>query len=156
VQARRLAPERGVPLKIVRPGPLVDYEQFKAPGRLGRELGPLFLAVGPKRGGLAVCDVGTAARVLAYYVEHFDEAPELLNLVEPETADRRALVERLRAQRPELGVLWMPAPVLKMLSVAAKLAFRVMGRQPMDVYAAFAGERYDTAVAAKVVAAAGR
>jgi hypothetical protein len=43
-----------------------------------------------------------------------------------------------------------------MLSVAAKLAFRVMGRQPMDVYAAFAGERYDTAVAAKVVAAAGR
>src|SRR5262249_52914741 len=40
IDVQRLGQELGVPVKIIRPGPLVDYASFHAPGRLGRELGP--------------------------------------------------------------------------------------------------------------------
>ena len=43
-------PQLGLTVRIVRPGPLVDFAAYEPPGRLGRELGPLFLAIGPRAG----------------------------------------------------------------------------------------------------------
>jgi predicted dehydrogenase/nucleoside-diphosphate-sugar epimerase len=155
--AQRLGAELGVPLVVVRPGPLVDYESFQPPGRLGREIGPLFVAIGGRRNPLSVCDVGTAARVIRSHVEDFDGAPSMLNLVETPAPTRAALAARLRAERPDLRFLWLPALALRALSGPLKLAQRVVfGRdKPIDVYSAFASERYRPSLAATVIVRAG-
>jgi len=155
--ARRLAAERGLVLKVIRPGPLVDYEAFSPPGRLGRELGPVFVAIGPRNGPLSVCDVSTAARVIRSYLEDFEQAPPVLNLVESPPPTRRELLARHLAGRPDLWTLWFPAFLLRGLSGPLKLMQRVVlgSKSPIDVAAAFGSERYDTALAAGVIARAG-
>lgn len=154
---QQIARERGLEIKIIRPGPLVDYAAFQPPGRLGRELGPTYLAIGPKKSDLSVCDVGTAGRVIRSYVQDFAAAPPLVNMVEAPPPSRRALTERLLQQRPDLKVRWFPGWLLRLLSGPLKLMQRyAMGSaQPIDIYAAFASERYRTDVAASVIARAG-
>ena len=95
------------PIKIIRPGPLVDYAAFQPPGRLGRELGPLFVAIGGKRTPLSVCDVGTAARVIRSYVEDFDSAPPIAQPGRSAAADapRSRPAAARAAPRPEGAVV---------------------------------------------------
>ncbi|MCC7181499.1 MAG: Gfo/Idh/MocA family oxidoreductase [Acidobacteria bacterium] len=156
VLAQRLGAERGLRVKVIRPGPLVDYDAFSPPGRLGRELGPAFVAIGPRNGALSVCDVSTAARVIRSYLEDFDQAPPMLNLVESPPPRRRDLLDRYLAGRPDLWTLWFPAVVLRGLSGPLKLVQRLAlgSKQPVDVAAAFASERYKTDLAAAVIARA--
>lgn len=156
--ALRLGRELGLPIRVIRPGPLVDYEAYQPPGRLGRELGPTFVAIGPKNGPLSVCDVTTAAQVIRSYLEDFDTAPPLLNMVEAPPPSRGELMERFRRDRPDLRVFWLPAWLLRALSGPLRLLQRyVMGsKEPVDVAAAFAGERYVTDLAAAVIARARR
>lgn len=152
VLARQLGPQLGLDVKIIRPGPLVDYAAFHPPGRLGRELGPMFLAIGPKRGALSVCDVTTTGQVVRSYLEDFAAAPPVLNLVESPPPARQDLLERYRRDRTDLGAFWMPAWLLRALSGVASVAQRLMGsKQPVDVAAAFASERYDTTLAGRVI-----
>jgi predicted dehydrogenase/nucleoside-diphosphate-sugar epimerase len=150
---RRRGPELGLAVKIVRPGPLVDYAAFQPPGRLGREIGPMFVAVGPKHAALSVCDVTTAARVIRSYVEDFEAAPDCLNLIEAPAPTRRELIGRYLITRRDLRVFWVPAIVLRMLAGPLKFLQRVVlgSRQPVDVAAAFASERYQTDLAARVI-----
>ena len=150
------AEKLGLTVRVIRPGPLVDYRAFTPPGRLGRELGPLFLGIGPKSGGLSVCDVSMAAMVVRSTVEDFTAAPLLLNLVEPVAPTRAELLERYRRDRPDLGAMWLPGWVLGVLSPVAMLAQKVLlkSKNPVNVAAAFSSERYDTAVAARAIAAA--
>jgi nucleoside-diphosphate-sugar epimerase/predicted dehydrogenase len=154
--AQKLARELGLTVKTIRPGPLVDYDAFHPPGRLGREIGPLFVAIGSRKSRLSVCDVGTAARVIRYYAENFDEAPALLNLVEAPPPLRRDLALRLAKERPDLRFLWFPALLLRLLSGPLKLMQRILlgSAKPIDVYAAFASERYRTDLAQDVIARA--
>ena len=155
--ARRLGGEVGIPVKVIRPGPLVDYGEFQPPGRLGREVGPIFVAVGGRRSPLSVCDVRTAARVIRRYVQAFDAEPDVLNLVEAPAPTRGELVARLKQVRPDLRVLWVPAFLLRVLAAPLKLAQRLAlgSTAPVDVYAAFASERYRTDLAAEAIARAG-
>jgi len=155
--AQRLGEELAVPVAVIRPGPLVDYEAFQPPGRLGREVGPLYVAIGGRNTPLSVCDVATAARVIRFYVQDFDAAPPLLNLVEAPPPTRGELAARLRARRPDLRCIWLPAPVLRALSGPLRLVQRVAlgSKEPVDVYSAFASERYRTSLAATVIAGAG-
>ena len=154
--AVRLGQELGIPVRVIRPGPLVDYTAYQPPGRLGRELGPTFVAIGPRNGPLSVCDVTTAAKVVRSYLENFQAAPPLLNMVEAPPPTRRELMERFRRDRPDLRVLWFPAWLLRALSGPLKLVQRYgMGaKEPLDVAAAFAGENYGTDLAARVIAQA--
>ena len=151
--ALELGARLGVDVRIVRPGPLVDFETFSPPGRLGRDLGPRFIAVGMPSNGLAVCDVSTAAKVLRHYVQEFDSAPPVLNLLEPQVPTRRELIEVLRKIRPDLNVWWLPSIFLRIGSPFLKLLQRVLlgSKKPVDVYAAFASERYDTRLSASLV-----
>ncbi len=153
----KLAAERNLEIKIVRPGPLVDYAAFHPPGRLGRELGPYFVAIGGKKTPLSVCDVGTAGRVIRSYVESFAAAPPLVNLVEAPPPTRRQLADRYKSHRPDLKFYWFPGWLLRALGGPLKLMQRVAlgSKQPVDVYAAFASERYRTDVAAQVIGRAG-
>lgn len=132
--------------KTIRLGPLVDFDSFSPPGRLGREVGPWYVAVGSKRDRLGVCDVGFAAEVIRRYLADFDEAPSLLNLLQPEAPTREELAQRFLDERPDLKRLWIPDWVLKGLSALAKGVMRLRrpGIPPLDIYAAFASETYDT------------
>jgi len=156
VLAVRLGKELGIPVRVIRPGPLVDYSAYQPPGRLGRELGPTFVAMGPSNGPLSVCDVTTAATVVRSYLQDFEAAPPLLNMVEAPPPTRRELMERFRRDRPDLRVVWFPAWLLRAMSGPLKLIQRYgMGsKEPLDVAAAFASERYVTDLAAKVIARA--
>jgi len=151
--ARQLGADLGLQVKVLRPGPLVDFTAFEPPGRLGRELGSVFVAIGGKRSPLSVCDVTTAAQVIRSYAEDFDAAPPLVNMVEAPAPTRRDLVARLRAVRPDLRIWWFPAWLLRLMSGPLKLVQRWLmhSSQPLDVYAAFASERYRTDLAARVI-----
>ena len=154
VLAVKLGAELGLTVRIIRPGPLVDFRAYQPPGRLGREIGPLFLAFGPKNGALSVCDVTTAARVVRSYVGDFQAAPPILNLVESPPPKRRELMERFRNDRPDLRVFWFPGWLLRLMSGPLKLVQRVAlgSKQPIDVAAAFASERYKTDLASQMIA----
>lgn len=151
--ARRLGAELNLRVRIVRPGPLVDFAAFQPPGRLGREIGPLYVAVGPRRAALSVCDVTTAARVVGWYATDYEAAPDVLNLVEAPAPTRRQLLERYRQQRPDLSVLWLPAWLLRLASGPLKLLQRLVlgAREPVDVAAAFSSEPYRTDLAEDVI-----
>jgi predicted dehydrogenase/nucleoside-diphosphate-sugar epimerase len=155
--AQRLGQELAVPVAVIRPGPLVDYAAFRAPGRLGLELGPLYVVIGGRNSILSVCDVATAARVIRSYVQDFGSAPPMLNLVESPPPTRGELAARLRAHRPDLRFFWLPAIALRVLSGPLKLVQRVaLGHEkPMDIYSAFASERYRASLAATIIERAG-
>jgi predicted dehydrogenase/nucleoside-diphosphate-sugar epimerase len=156
VLASQLGRDLGVQVKIIRPGPLVDFDDYHAPGRLGREVGPWYVAIGSRNAPLSVLDVSTGARVIRSYMDDFASAPDLVNLVQTPAPTRGELVDRLRAVRPDLKVIWFPALLLRMLSAPAKLAQRwLMGAsRPIDLYAAFSSERYQPDIAAAVIAKA--
>jgi hypothetical protein len=154
IVAQQLGTQLNVAVRVIRPGPLVDYSAYAPPGRLGREIGPLIVAMGPKRGALSVCDVTTAARVVRSYLEDFQNSPPVLNMVEAPAPSRLALMDRYRQQRPDLRVMWFPAWLLRAMSGPLKLVQRVAlgSKEPVDVAAAFAAERYRTDLAAKMIA----
>lgn len=153
IVAQRTAADLGIPLRVIRPGPLVDYAAYAPPGRLGRELSPWFVAIGPRRGPLSVCDVATAAKVIRSYVEDFARSPPLLNLVEAPPPTRSELMERYRRDRPDLRVIWLPAWLLRLLAPLLTFAQRhaLGSKSPVDVAAAFASERYATDLAARTI-----
>ena len=145
-------------VKVVRPGPLVDYSMFQPPGRLGREVGPYFVAIGGRHADLSVCDVSTAARVLRSYAQDFEGAPAVVNLVEVPPPSRMDLASRLKSDRPDLKFVWIPGILLRMLSGPLKLAQRMArgGAKPIDVYASFSSEKYLTTIAGRVIERAGK
>lgn len=159
-EAERMVSEfcdrHGIAHRQIRLGPLVDFAQFAPPGRLGREVGPLFVAMGLPGSKLSVCDVRTAAAVIRYYLNSFDSAPVMLNLVEAKQPTRGELVARLRSARPDLSVMWLPMPIVWTLATLLKLVLRLLkpGKKPLDLYAAFTSERYDNTLAAQVIARA--
>jgi nucleoside-diphosphate-sugar epimerase len=151
--ARDLCGRFGIELRVIRPGPLVDFDAFEAPGRLGREVGLFFVAVGAKRSRLSLCEVQTAANVVRGYVDDFDAAPPVLNLLEPDPPTRDELVSRLKANRPDLKVIRIPLSLLwtgSRLAVAAQRILRP-AKTPVDLYGAFVSERYRTNLAAEVI-----
>jgi len=151
--ARELSRNLEIMIRVVRPGPLVDYNDFEPPGRLGREIGPLLIYVGSRRSKLSLCSVEMAAEVIRKYVEDFEGMPPVLNLVEPDSPTRAELVSRLLRSRPDLralrlpsGFLWVLSPVLKVMQMLLR-----PNRKPVDIYAAFASENYDSRLAAKII-----
>jgi predicted dehydrogenase/nucleoside-diphosphate-sugar epimerase len=152
-QADMLGNQSGIHNKIIRLGPLIDFSSFQAPGRLGKEAGPFFVAVGSKKSKLSMCDVHTAARVIRYYIEKFEEAPQILNLVEPEAPTRGELADLLKKSRPDLKFVWLPIFILKAASPFLKLLQRMLlpGRKPIDLVAVFSTEPYNTNLAAEII-----
>ena len=146
-------PGLGLKVKVIRPGPLVDFSDYEPPGRLGRELGPVYVAVGPRSSRINLCDVGTAAQVIRATVQDIDAAPAIVNLVEPTAPTREELLARWVKKRPDLRGVWLPAFVLSLLSPILIVLQRIIlrGKTPLDIAAAFASERYDTTLAAQVV-----
>jgi predicted dehydrogenase/nucleoside-diphosphate-sugar epimerase len=158
-ESERLVRERaeklGVTASVLRLGPLVDFDDYAPPGRLGRELGSRFVCMGKRGEKLSVCDVGTAAAVIRRYVERFEESPRTLNLVEPEPLTRKELFEKFRAVRPDLKPLYVPGILIRSLSPILKGLQKIAfpGKKPIDIHAAFSAEVYRTDLAKQVTAA---
>src|SRR4029077_17968241 len=120
IESERLAVTRckdlGIDLRVVRPSALVDYRRFDPPGLLGKRIGNIFIAVGMPSHHLGVVDVVFSAQTLAWTMRHFDEAPRVLNLFEPNLPTKRELLARLRRTNPDLSVVWLPPVILLPLS----------------------------------------
>lgn len=142
---RNMVDELDIKVKIIRPGPLVDYNSFEQPGRLGRAIGSRFIAFGGKRNKLGICSVGLAAEVIEAYVDGFETAPDVLNLLEPEIPTREELLGLVLQKRLDLKALWIPLWIIRVASPALKLIQKVVfpSRKPLDIYAAFSSEKYD-------------
>jgi nucleoside-diphosphate-sugar epimerase len=154
-RAEHLAGELGIAVRIVRPGAIVDYQSFEPPGRLGKRLGNIFVAVGSPRDRLGVVGLDFAARMLAHLAVDFDRAPAKLNLLDPELPSKAALLARLRRNNPDLTVFWLPMWVLKPISLAAIVLQKVLkpGRKAIDVAKVFRVDAYDTSLSATLAGA---
>jgi nucleoside-diphosphate-sugar epimerase len=152
--AVRLGRELGVEVKIVRPGAIIDRRAFDPPGRLGKRVGNLFVAVGAPSDRLGTVEREFAASALAWIVEHFDQAPPAINLLSPDLPEKRELVAALRRINPGMRVFWLPSPLLAVVSRCALVAQRLLrpGRVPVDVAKVFAVDRFDTATIRQLAA----
>jgi len=150
---RRLGAELGIQVKVVRPGALVDFDDFEPPGRLGRRLGNAFVAVGSPRDMLGTTSLEMCAEAIAWISRNFDLAPDTINLLDPQLPSKRSLVDRLKARNPDLRVIWMPRPVLHPLSWLGLGLQRVLrpGRPPINVARVFAQEAYDTSATTRLM-----
>ena len=142
---RELAQELDLELKIVRPVPLIDAEDYTPPGRLGRRVGNLYVAVGSPRNRLVVADADSSGRATAVAAIVGGEVPDVMNLVPGEPPTRRELVRRLRKKNPEISVVWLPGFVLYPLSwLATGLQKVLRPRQPaVRLAQAFRSVRYE-------------
>ena len=157
VAASRLAQSGQIELRTIRLGPLVDYDNYTPPGRLGREIARLFVGMGSRSGALSVCSVATAATVIRSCAEDFGAAPPMVNLLEVPAPTRGELADRLKASRPDLKFMWLPFPVVQLIGATLKAALKVLrpGNPPLDLYAAFRSESYDSTTASAIIGTAG-
>ncbi len=155
-RAAELGAQLGVGVKVFRPAALVDYERFDPPGKLGKRVGNIFVAVGSRGEPLAATDLAYNARMIAWAALDFDSAPAVLNIFAPAMPTRSELVERLRASNPDLTVVWLPRLILNPLSWAAILAQKLLrpGKPAISVAKVFAPQRYDNSAAVKLASVA--
>ncbi|HJS48468.1 MAG TPA: Gfo/Idh/MocA family oxidoreductase, partial [Gemmatimonadales bacterium] len=152
-RAVELGGELGLSVKVVRPGALVDYREFDPPGRLGKRLGPIFVAVGSPGHRLGTTDVRFCAEALAWMADHWEEAPERINLLDPEPPTKRELIRRLRADNPDLAVVWLPTVLLHPLSWLAIGLQKVLrpGQSAINAAKVFSVERLESATSARLL-----
>lgn len=143
----------GIEAKIIRPGPLVDFNSFEAPGRLGREVASYFVVMGSRKSRLSLCDVRTVAKVVRYYLSNYDEAPPVLNLVEPQPMTRQELLARLLETRKDLKALFIPDAVVRAISAALYVLQKIINpsRKPLSIAKAFSSESYNTVLAGEII-----
>jgi len=151
-RAAELGKELDIDVKIVRPGPIVDFKRFDPPGRLGRRLGGLFVAVGSPDEEVPLVDLRFAAEALAWIAANFEESPDVLNLLSPDLPTRGELTRRLKKSSAGIRAAWLPRAVLNPLSWSATSAQRLLKpkRQPTDIAKAFSSPVYDTGLARDV------
>jgi predicted dehydrogenase/nucleoside-diphosphate-sugar epimerase len=144
--AVELGTELGVAVKVIRPGALVDFRDFDPPGRLGKRIGNIFVAVGSSSDRLGVVDVGFAGRFLAWMTDTWDSVPSPLNLLDPVLPTKRELLDHLRKANPDLTVLRLPTFVLVPLSWLATVLQRLLrpGKPAVNVAKVFSVLQYDT------------
>ena len=152
LESERLARHRGEELEIdvtvVRPGAIIDYDSFDPPGRLGKRLGNMFVAVGSRKEEMGVVGLEFCARAIARLAEG-EDAPEVVHLLDPDLPTRGDLVDRLRRRNPGLRVTWVPRWGVRPLGLLALGLQKIVrpGATPVDVAAVFAHRRYDTEMA---------
>ena len=154
-RAVELGRELGVSVKVLRPGALVDYREFDPPGRLGKRLGPIFVAVGAPGHRLGTTEVRFCAEALAWMADQWVEAPDRINLLDPDPPAKRDLLRRLRADNPDLRVVWLPTLLLHPLSWLAIGLQKVLrpGKPAINVAKVFAPQGYDSSSSARLAAA---
>jgi predicted dehydrogenase/nucleoside-diphosphate-sugar epimerase len=144
--------------RIIRPAALIDFNHLEMPGLLGRRLfGRWHLGLGRPGLPFAVCDVTTAAAVVAWCAARFPEAPKVLNLLDPSMRTRAQLLDRFREHGWRGRMLWTPISLLAGAALSARFAFGVLKGerpQPLGIWSILRSRRYDPALSQFVLAAA--
>lgn len=150
----REAAALGITTRFIRPGALVDWRGPALPGLMGRRLfGRWYLGLGRPQLPIAVCDVERCAEVVAWCAAHFEEAPPVVNLLDPTIATRGELVARLRACGWSGRILWVPISFVALgLTAARALLSLGRGRLPdrLAAWSILRPRRYDTRLAAAI------
>jgi predicted dehydrogenase/nucleoside-diphosphate-sugar epimerase len=153
----REAPALGIATRIIRPGALIDWREPVLPGLMGRRvLGRWHLGLGRPGLPIAVCDVERCAEVIAWCAAHFDEAPPILNLFDPEIATRGDLVRRLRAGGEDVRMAWVPIGLMAFGLTAIRTAVSIAhGRRPekLAAWSILRPRRYDARLSTTVLEA---
>ena len=148
----------GIATRVIRPGALFDWDEPELPGLMGRHLfGRWHLGLGRPGLPIAVCDVSRCADAIAWCATHFDEAPAVVNLFDPELSTRGALVRRLRARGWKGRMAWVPISVISAGLVTAQTALSLLrGRLParLAAWSILRPRRYDPRVTAQLLDAA--
>ena len=150
------AARRGVTARVLRPAALVNPDCPEVPGLLGRRLfGRWHLGLGRPGLPFAVCDVGRAAAVVAWCAEHFDDAPPIVNIMDPAIPTRGALLDAFRTHGWDGRMVWMPIGLFAGLFSAARIAFAAATRRrpaPLRVWSVFRPRRYDATLSSHMLA----
>ncbi|MHA1988439.1 MAG: NAD-dependent epimerase/dehydratase family protein [Promethearchaeota archaeon] len=143
----------GIQFKILRPGPLVAYNDFDPPGRLGRSVGARFIVMGSKESRISVCDVSQAAELIQYVVDNFESTPPIINLIEPSSSKRKDLIKRLVDKSPGISPLYIPSILVSVISTLFKILQKIKspGKKAIDIKAAFSSEKYDSTLANQMI-----
>lgn len=143
---RELGDELAIDVKILRPGAVVDYGYFEPPGKLGRSIGNLFVAVGDLDEKLGVVSLEECVEVLYRYALDFDQMPSELHLLSPSLPTREELLKRLERSRPGLTIARLPRFCLAPLSAIGTLLQRIVrpSSPPVRLRDVFSQRRYDT------------
>jgi nucleoside-diphosphate-sugar epimerase len=146
---------REVDARIIRPGALVEWRSGELPGLLGRRLfGRWHLGLGRPGLPLPVCEVRAAGAAVAWSAEHFDEAPEIVNLFDEKVGTRRAILDKFRAAGWRGRMIWMPIPLFAGLFWAARTGIGLLkGRRPerLDSWSILRPRRFKPALATWVL-----
>jgi predicted dehydrogenase/nucleoside-diphosphate-sugar epimerase len=98
-----------IAVRVFRPGAFTDRRHPELPGLAGRRLfGKWHLLLGRPSHAFAACDVELTAAAIAWSVEYFDDAPLVVNLVDPEIGTRRALLSQMRKDGWTGRGVWVP------------------------------------------------
>jgi predicted dehydrogenase/nucleoside-diphosphate-sugar epimerase len=148
----------GIDVRVIRPGALVDESEPELPGLMGRHLfGRWHLGLGRPGLPIAVCEIERCARAIAWCVHHFDEAPPVVNLLEPDVTTRGAFAARLRARGWNGRIVYVPISALAAGLMAARTLFSLArGRRPerLAAWSILRPRRYDARLATELLAAA--
>jgi nucleoside-diphosphate-sugar epimerase len=154
----REAAALGIATRIVRPGALIDWSEPELPGLMGRHLfGGWYLGLGRPSLPFPACEVGRCAEAIAWCATHFNQAPPIVNLVDPTLTTRGAVVARLREQGWKGRIVWVPISVVSLGLITARTLLSVVhGRLPakLAVWSILRPRHYDARQAATVLEAA--
>jgi predicted dehydrogenase/nucleoside-diphosphate-sugar epimerase len=148
VRITDLAHQGGVSLRIIRPAALIDWTAPELPGLMGRRLfGDWHVGFG--RPGLPMAAVGVdrAATAIAWCVSHFDDAPPIINLTDPDLATRRDITTQLRLHGWTGRMVWVPISFIAAGIAAAKTAIAVLRRkrgERLSAWQVLRPRRFDT------------
>jgi predicted dehydrogenase/nucleoside-diphosphate-sugar epimerase len=152
------AARQEIEARILRPAALIDWRRIELPGLLGRRLfSDWHLGLGRPGLPFAVCDVERAGAAVAWYAERFEDAPPLVNLIDPAIGTRGQLLDRFHDHGWRGHVLWVPISLLAGALAATRLVAtlaRGARSRPLAAWSILRPRRYETAVAARVLAAA--
>jgi nucleoside-diphosphate-sugar epimerase/predicted dehydrogenase len=145
----------GLAVRIVRPAALVDRDNIEFPGRLGRRLfGRWHIGLGRPGLPLGVCDVALAGDVIASCAARFDEAPTVLNLLDPHLMTRREILQAFRNWGWKGRVVWLPISVMAAVLVTFRTASALMRftrPERLAVWSVLKPRRFDASLSARVL-----
>jgi predicted dehydrogenase/nucleoside-diphosphate-sugar epimerase len=157
---QREASALGIETRIIRPGALVDPQDPEFPGLMGRRLfGRWHLGLGRPGLPIAVCDVDRCADAIAWCVRHFDEAPPVVNLLDPSIRTRADFVAQMGLRGRPVRVIWVPIRLLAAGVSAARAALALAARrrpERMRTWSILRPRHYDARLATALFAAVDR
>src|SRR5262249_27867071 len=147
----------GLAVRIVRPAALVDRDNIEFPGLLVRRIfGHWPIGLGRPGLPLAVCDVALAGDAIGWCAARFEEAPTVLNLIDPRLTTRREILRAFQNWGWKGRVVWLPISLMAAALVTLRTASALI-RFPLPerlaAWSVLKPRRFDTNLSVRVLTA---